>query len=401
MTTAEVAPPGNLRLGLTALNTSIPILIFSVTRLSIVIAAANAMGLSAAQTTTLIVALYGVPGILTLVFAAVYRQPFMMGWSTPCIVFLASVGAQVSYPEILGALIVAGAVVTLIGVLGLSSRIAALIPAPIIFGLLAGMVLPFIVRIFNDVGIHPLMIGSLVVAFVAGRRLLEPRIPAIIVALAGGLFVAALMGRLNHLPSGWTSPELALALPSFSIQAILMIVPIIVVVILAQGNLPSIVYLESQDYRPPKRMLDIASGAGTGLGAFIGAVPVSMGSMVIPLFAGPDAGNRPTRHWAVYIVGFGLIVVALLASIAAQLPAIVPISLLLAVAGLALLPVLGQSLAAVTKGPLRLGPLFAFVVAISDMTLLGLGPLFWALVVGTGVSLLLETDELRSLLRAT
>ena len=53
-----------------------------------------------------------------------------------------------------------------------------------------------------------------------------------------------------------------------------------------------------------------------------------------------------------------------------------------------------------SRGPLRLGPLFAVAVASSELSLLGLGPLFWALVVGTGVSLLLEADALRQLREA-
>jgi benzoate membrane transport protein len=335
-----------------------------------------------------------VPGALTLILAVLYRQPFMMGWSTPVIIFLVSVGAQVTYPEILGAMIVAGIVVTAIGVLRLSSWLAELIPAPIIFGLLAGMVLPFIVRIFNDIGAHPIMVGGLFVAFLVGRRLLEPRIPAVITALAAGLLIAGLMGRFSEAPAGWSLPTVAVIAPSFSLPAMLMIVPIVVIVIQAQGNLPSVVYLENQDYRPPKRVLDITSGIGTGVGSLIGAVPISMASMVMPLLAGPGAGPRQTRHWAAFMVGSGLVAVALLASIAAQLPFIVPVSLLLAVAGLALLPVLSQALAAITEGPLRLGPMFAFIVAVSDMTLLGLGPLFWALVIGTGVSMMLERKEL-------
>ena len=43
-------------------------------------------------------------------------------------------------------------------------------------------------------------------------------------------------------------------------------------------------------------------------------------------------------------------------------------------------------------GTLTLGPLFAFAIALSDMTLFGLGPFFWSLVVGTAISLLLERE---------
>ncbi len=51
------------------------------------------------------------------------------------------------------------------------------------------------------------------------------------------------------------------------------------------------------------------------------------------------------------------------------------------------------------RGPLQLGLRFAFVSASSHLTLFGLGPLFWALIIGTGVSLVLEAtalDELRA-----
>jgi len=41
-----------------------------------------------------------------------------------------------------------------------------------------------------------------------------------------------------------------------------------------------------------------------------------------------------------------------------------------------------------------LGPVFAFVTTASGMSLFGLGSFFWALVIGVGVSLLLERDEL-------
>jgi len=46
----------------------------------------------------------------------------------------------------------------------------------------------------------------------------------------------------------------------------------------------------------------------------------------------------------------------------------------------------------IARGPLVLGPAFAFAIALSDITLFGLGPFFWSLVLGTTVSLLIERD---------
>ena len=51
----------------------------------------------------------------------------------------------------------------------------------------------------------------------------------------------------------------------------------------------------------------------------------------------------------------------------------------------------------VTRGPLVLGPLFAFAIALSKISFLGLGPFFWSLVIGMLVSLLLERKPLEAL----
>jgi predicted benzoate:H+ symporter BenE len=61
-------------------------------------------------------------------------------------------------------------------------------------------------------------------------------------------------------------------------------------------------------------------------------------------------------------------------------------------AGLALVPALAVALRQISSGPLVLGPLFAFAIALSQMTVFGLGPFFWSLVLGTAISLLLERD---------
>ena len=66
---------------------------------------------------------------------------------------------------------------------------------------------------------------------------------------------------------------------------------------------------------------------------------------------------------------------------AADLAVLVPPVLLLTMAGLALLPALTVALREVTAGPLVLGPIFAFTIALSHMSLLGLGPFFWSLVI--------------------
>jgi benzoate membrane transport protein len=96
-----------------------------------------------------------------------------------------------------------------------------------------------------------------------------------------------------------------------------------------------------------------------------------------------------------YLTGVVVVGLGLFGGLAAELAGLVPLSLLLSLAGLAVIDVLSSALQRVVAGPLRLGPLAAFAVALSEISLLGLGPYFWAIVLGMGTSLLLERDALR------
>jgi benzoate membrane transport protein len=147
--------------------------------------------------------------------------------------------------------------------------------------------------------------------------------------------------------------------------------------IFLQSNLPSVVYLRSQGYRPPERLINVVSGVGTMLASPIGPSAVSLAVPLVPLTAGPTAGDHSTRYLSVFVPSGALLLIAALAGTAADLAVLVPPVLLLALAGLALVGVLVSSLREIARGPLVLGPIFAFAIALSDMRLLELGPFFW------------------------
>jgi benzoate membrane transport protein len=96
-----------------------------------------------------------------------------------------------------------------------------------------------------------------------------------------------------------------------------------------------------------------------------------------------------------------LFVVAPVAGVAAGIQSAVPDALLVGVAGLALVGVLAQSLGEITRGPLRLGSLFAIAVTSSSMHLAGFGAALWALVIGMLVTLSLEGQEYAALVACT
>jgi benzoate membrane transport protein len=379
------------------LAASIPITIFSLAAVSLPLAAAQSLGLSSRQTGTWLFALYAVPGLASIILTLAYRQPLLVAWHIAVVAFIASLSQTIPYPDLLGAMIVAGLVVVALGALGLTTRVAAFVPTPVVFGVVAGNVLPFVVGTFEALQTEGLLVGAALAAYLVGRRALPPRVPPILPALVVGVALAAVTGRLHGLAAGWTWPALTPSAPSFTPAAVLTVVPIAVPLIALHANLTAVGYLRSEAYAPPARAIEVTTGVATVVASLFGPCPVCMGALVTPLTAGPEAGERSVRPWAAYAGAAGFLLIALGAGVAADLPALLPLPLLLAVAGLALLGVLSQALEQVITGPLRLGPLVAFAVASSTLSLLGLGAAFWALAFGTMTSLLVEGETLRTL----
>jgi benzoate membrane transport protein len=382
---------------LAPLGAAASLVVIFVAVLSIPLRTASDLGLSADETARWIAALYGLPSLLTVLLVRRYRQPLLITGNVFVLIFVASLGRDFAWPELVGASILAGAIVLTLGLLGLTERLAAWLPAPIVFGLLAGAVLHFFVDLFDAVGDEPLIVGGTLVLYVLSRRLLEPRVPALLPALIGGVGLAAFVGDLGAVPSSLSLPAAGLTTPDLTVEAAVTVAPVIVVLITLQANIPSSVFLREQAYQPPDRVLSAVSGAGSAAGSLLGPVGVSLSLPATALCAGPDAGEHGIRHWSAYIAGVAGIVIALLAGAATEILTAIPTALLAALVGLAVIGILATSLQAVTRGPLVLGPLFAFAIPQSQLELGGLGPFFWALVGGLAVSFVLEREQLRHL----
>ncbi|MGW8251785.1 MAG: benzoate/H(+) symporter BenE family transporter, partial [Anaerolineales bacterium] len=306
-------------------------------------------------------------------------------------------GGQYSLPVLIGVSVAAGAAVLLLGLLGLTRRLAGWIPVPIMFGLLAGAVVPFVSNVFTTLGEAPAIVIATLTAYLLSRLFLGERLPAILPALVTAVVVAAVTGQFGQLsePLSLELPELTL--PVFSLIAILTATPVFIVLITLQANLPSVRFLQSQGYKPPETTIDVVSGFGTMLGSLLGPTGVSLSLPATSIVAGEGAGAPDIRQRSVYLAGTAALLVGLIGGVVAGLVGLIPSALLVTLAGLAVVDVLAFALQRLTRGPLLLGPLFAFAIAFSDISFLGFGNYFWSLVIGTAVSLLLERKGFQEL----
>jgi benzoate membrane transport protein len=389
-----------LRRTLPALIAGLTVTIVFLAVLSIVLTAAgpHGMGLSERQTSGWIALIYGLPMLPSLVLTLRYRMPLLLTGNIFALIFFVSLGDRIGFSELAGASILAGAIVLLTAVFGLTGQLAAWIPAPIVQGLIAGAVMPFVINIFSALSTTegaagvPIMVACAVLGYLLSQRFLGNRLPPVLPAFLAGFLAAAVTGQLGAFPSTFALPGLEFVRPEFSWTAIATVTPVLLALMTVQSNVPSVIYLRSQGYRPPERILNIVSGAGTLLGSLFGPITVSLALPPLLVTAGPTAGDRAIRYRSVYLPVVGGLLIAVFAATAADLAVLVPTVLLLTMAGLALVPALAVALREISKGPLVLGPLFAFAIALSNMTVFGLGPFFWSLVLGTAVSLLLERE---------
>ena len=392
---------GNWSSGLREWSQSLGVGLAMVTLASSLIAvplsAAGQLNLADGQVTAWVMTIYTVPCVLGIVLTLHFRQPLLLTGNIFVLIFIVSLQGRVPFAELAGASLVAGAAVVAISALGLADRLARLIPEPVVVGLLAGSTLPFVAGVFTGMGSEPAVVGAAFLAYVLGRKYLESRVPPIFLALAVGIGAAAVLGKFGGAAAG-VGPSLPLlTVPVFTWSAILTATPVMVVLIVLQSNVPSLIFLRGEQYRPPARLLDYVSGAGTMAASFLGPAGVSLSLPATAMVAGADAGPRQFRHRAVVLAYAVFLALTPLAVFAAGAAGVLPLELLVAIAGLAVTGVLAMALRRITSGPLTHGPLVAFAVAVSDVSMLGLGPYFWSLLFGVAVSWILERDGIREL----
>ena len=367
--------------------------------LGIPLEAASTLGLSSAETSSWIMVIYGLASAVSIVLILRYGQPLVVTGNIFILIFVLLLGGELSWAELVGATMVAGIIVLVLGLTGLTQRLALVLPAPIVYGLLAGAVLGLLADSFTALGTSTLLVGATFAAYFLSRAFAGDRVPALLSAIVVGTVVAMVATETGPVPEPvWPQPTFTL--PELTVQALLTATPVLVVFITLQANAPSIVYLRSQGYDAPERVVSVVSGAGTLAGSLFGPMGVSLSLPATALAASPVAGDYDIRHVAGYVAGTVGIVIAVMSGFAAELIEFIPRSLLVAVVGLATLGIFAQSLREITKGPLLLGPVVAFAVAVSDIQLVGLGRFFWALVLGLAVSLLLERDGWKELERS-
>ena len=354
---------------------------------AIVLAGLTAMGASSEQAATgLFFATLGM-GVCSIWLPAITRTPAAVAWSTPGAAFLAATTVLPGgFNEAVGAMICCAVLIILTGFIPVLGRVVASIPKPIANGLLAGVLLKLCFAPALALGVIPLLVLPVLIAWLAG--LLWNRLAAMPLAVISFVVVLYFAVDVSENPVVgdfvWL-PEMAGVAPIFTLQAFISIAVPLYLVTMAGQNIPGFAVLELNNYKVEQRPLIRNTGIVSLLIAPFGAIPVNMSAITAAMMAGEDAGRDPKgRYWAAITSGVAYAFLAFAAAIVTSLASLAPTELITAVAGLALIPALVGSIAAAFSQSDQLeAPALTFLITASGMTLFGISGAFWGIVAGS------------------
>ena len=351
--------------------------------IALVVAAAQALGATPAQTVSWACAIALSKAVGSAFLSWRSRVPVVLAWSTPG---AALIGASqgMTMAEGVGAFLLAGALTVAAGTIRPLGRAVAAIPDGIAAGMLAGVLLPFCLKLPGAATETPALVLPMVALFLL-VRLWNPAF-AVLAALTLGLTLAFATGAATApQPAGW--PQLTFITPSFSLQAMIGLGLPLFLVTMASQNLPGFATLRAAGYEPPVGPALVTTGGLTmGFGLF-GAHPVSMAAITAAICLGPDVDPNPATRWRVGLFYAAVwVLIALAGPWLLSLLAAMPPALMAAVVALALLaPFTGAATGAFTAPETRFAAAVTLAVTAAGVSAFGIGAAFWGLVAGLAV----------------
>ncbi|WP_322998967.1 benzoate/H(+) symporter BenE family transporter [Castellaniella sp.] len=361
----------------------IAVLVGYTSSVAIVFQAASAAGAQDAQLASWMWALGIGMGITCIGLSLAWRAPVLTAWSTPGAALLATSLGDIGLAQAIGVFIASSLLITLCGLTGWFQKIMDWVPRHLASAMLAGILLRFGMDLFTSMQGQPTLVIAMFATFVAARRLL-PRY-SVPLALLAGMVCAILQGTLSLGGLDWTPAHPVWMAPAFSVSALVGVALPLFIVTMTSQNVPGLAVLRANGYArvPASPLISWTGLTGIVLAPF-GGFAYNLAAITAAICMSPDA-DPDTRErykasvWAgaFYLLTgiFGATVVALFAAF--------PHELVAAIAGLALLGTLGNSIHESLQTPeYRESALVTFLATASGMSLLGIGSAFWGLVLG-------------------
>lgn len=348
----------------------------------IVFQAARAVGANQAEIASWMWALGIGMGVTCIALSLRYRMPVVTAWSTPGAAMLVVGVGTLPLSDAIGAFVLAAVLAAVAGFSGVFEKAMRRIPVSLASGMLAGVLLRFGLDVFVSVGTQPLLVLTMFITYLVGRRLF-PRY-AVIATLLVGVAIAGSKGLMHMDQMQLQLARPVFTLPTLSWAAVFGIALPLFIVTMASQNVPGVAVLKASGYDAPVSPVVGWIGTVNAVLAPFGGYALNLAAITAAICMGRDVHEDPARRYTAAVsAGAFYLVVGLFGATVAAVFAAFPKELVAALAGIALLGTIGNSLAVAMREEVEREPaLVTFLVTASGLSMAGIGSAFWGLVAG-------------------
>lgn len=350
---------------------------------AIVLEGLTKVGASRAEAASGLMALSVAMGACAIFLSLRLRMPISVAWSTPGAALLAgSAAVDGGFAAAVGAFLVTAALIVVTGLWKPLGRWVSAIPKPLANAMLAGILLPLCLAPAKAVQEKPAVGLAIVVVWAAVGTF--KKLYAVPAAVVVAIVLITATTHISAADLGPLWPKPVLVTPDFTAAAVIGIALPLYVVTMASQNIPGIAVLNVNGYEPEPGPLFGWTGAFGLASAPFGGHAVNLAAITAALCADENAGPDPRKRYRAAAIGGGAyVLLGLGAGAAVAFVGAAPPTLIEAVAGLALLGALGNSLVgAVTDPGDREAAVVTLVVTVSGVQFFGISGAFWGLLAG-------------------
>ncbi len=349
--------------------------------IALVLAAAQALGASAAETASWVMAICLAKAAGAALLSTWHRVPVVLAWSTPGAALIAA-STGYSMAQGVAAFILAGLLIAATGLIKPLGNLVARIPDGIAAAMLAGVLLPFVLKGAAALETSPLLVAPMAGLF-ALVRLKNPAM-AVLAALAAGLITAFLSGATNLPPLPPLPPTPVLIWPEWHLPALIGLGLPLYLVTMASQNLPGFATMRAAGYEPPVASALTVTGTISAIAALFGAHTVNMAAITAAICMGDDVHPDRSQRWKVGLAYAAVwVILGLTGPVVIAILNALPPALMTALVALALLaPLMGALTGAFATPDQRFAATITLAVTGAGVAFAGIGAAFWGLLAG-------------------
>jgi benzoate membrane transport protein len=348
------------------------------------------------QTILWMFSVYFFGGLFSIVLPLYYRIPIVGAHSITGVAFLATVSSQFPYNQLIGSYIISSLLISLIGILGLFSKLMNYVPKEIIAAMMAGIITDYVVRLIVSVQQLPLIGGVTLLTFFLFAKW-KLRIPPVIAAVFAAFLMLFLTQHFEVVGRGMDFVIPHIQIPAFSWLSIFTISLPLALLILSNDAAPGIGALEQNNYNPHiNRILTLSGIFSLGANLF-GGQSANIAGMMTAICGGNDSGPKDKRYVASIVSGILIVFFGIFAWLTVPFIKSLPDDFVPILAGFALFGVLGSSLNLSFSQPkMIMSVTFTYVIALSHITVFFISAPVWALAAGALISNFIEKKKIQN-----